>query len=557
MISTTILNKIAQITGVSDAQLTFSNTLDHGDYTSNVALRIKGQNPQKTAQELVQKLEADPELKKIVSKIEVAGPGFINFFLTEETLTQELDLIRNQQKAYGRSDVNSGKKVIVEYSSPNIAKPFTVGHLRSTIIGDAVSNIMSATGWTVYRDNHLGDWGTQFGKQVYAIKTWGDEDAIEKSPTPVKELVSLYVKFHEEAEKDPELENAGREWFKKLEDGDPEVRRLWQKCIDWSWKEFNRIYEVLGVHFTENKGRGFGESFFEDKMEGVLTELEEKGLLKVGEEGAKLVFFPNDKYPPLMIVKKDGATLYATRDLATDKYRLKEYGKDTLIINEVGGEQSLQFKQLFEVERMLGWVQEGQRVHLKHGLFRFADKKMSTRKGNVVWLQDVLAEAFEKAKVLGSQDPQTINTIAVGALKWNELKRDPVSDIVFDWDEILNMKGNSGPYMQYTVVRIKSLLSKTGNTPTSGPTQLDEAEQEVVRVLRRFSEVVLNCSAQYKVSELSEYLFKLAQKYNTLYDSQKIIGGTRESSRILVSQAVAIVLENGLSLLGIHVPEKM
>lgn len=437
-----------------------------------------------------------------ITKIEVAGPGFINFYLSEDFYLAEMGkLIENEGNISLRP--NRGKLAIVEFSSPNIAKPFTIGHLRSTIIGSAVANLLEATGYSVLRDNHLGDWGTQFGKLIYAIKNFGEGSEekniakISTSERPVKELVDLYVEFHAKAEENPDLDDEGRKWFKKLEDGDPEAKALWQKCIDWSWVEFNKIYEQLGVTFSEelDNGRGLGESFFEDKMDGVIQELAEKQIMTEGEGGAKLVFFPEDKLPPLMILKKDGATLYATRDLATDKYRKEQWNPD-MIINEVGGEQALYFRQIFETEKMLGWYTDGQRVHVKHGLYRFKDKKMSTRKGNVIWLEDVIAEAVKRAGALareriedqesrienGERSPSTgsgysrtedketdhkpqntnhqTQKIGIGALKWNDLRRSSELDIVFDWDEMLSMEGNSGPYMQYTYVRTHSILKK-------------------------------------------------------------------------------------------------
>ena len=456
-----------------------------GDYSSNIALvasKILKKNPFDLAQELVRKLE-----QKIsdVERIEAVKPGFINFYVSKNYLFSQLTKILQEKEKFGSKNKDLNKKVVVEYSSPNIAKPFTVGHLRSTIIGDAVANLLVANGSKVYRDNHLGDWGTQFGKQIYAIKTWGDEQKINSAENPVKELVALYVKFHEEAEKNPELEEKAREWFKKLEDEDPEARRLWKKCIDWSLKEFKKIYFQLGVEFTENEGLGYSEAFFEDKMQAVIDELKEKKLLKESEE-AELIFFPKDKFPPLMILKKDGTTLYATRDLATDKFRLEKYGKDVLVVNEVGNEQSLYFSQLFEAEKMLGWVKDGQRIHIKHGLYRFKDEKMSTRKGNTIWLEDVLKEAEKKAFDLqfqidsgitddkktkvqrgvlpfkgGKEEILSISKkVAIGAIKWNDLKRNSNLDIVFDWDEVLNMQGDSGPYIQYVFARTQSVLAK-------------------------------------------------------------------------------------------------
>ncbi len=492
-----------------------------GDYSSNISLiaaRILKRNPFDLAQEMafsVQRLAPSS-----IEKVEAVKPGFINFYLSKDYLISNLEKISCDNK-YGTKPQDPNKKVVVEYSSPNIAKPFTVGHLRSTIIGDAIANLLEANGWKVYRDNHLGDWGTQFGKQIYAIKSNPEnEQKIDRSANPVKELVALYVKFHDEAEKNPELEERAREWFKKLEDGDQEARRLWKKCVDWSLKEFENIYKVLGIKFTENNGLGFGESFFEDKIKDVLDELNSKKLLRESE-GAKLVFFEKDKYPSLMIMKKDGATLYATRDLATDKFRLGEYGKDTVIINEVGIEQSLYFNQLFEVEEMLGWVKEGQRIHIKHGHYRFKDEKMSTRKGNVIWLEEVLGQAIQKAYDLQFPDLSGVSAaiktktqksllhlnsrggkvkieerarnVGIGALKWNDLKRTSNLDIVFDWDEILNMQGDSGPYLQYTYARTQSVLAKTKTKISFARSHLSKLEAEegsLLRSLIRFSEVV-------------------------------------------------------------------
>ena len=552
-----IISALKKATQFETIQLGFADRPEHGDYTTNVAMQ-SGKNPREFALETVEKLNQNSDLKKIVSRIEIAGPGFINFFLSDEVVMAEINSILSQKNEYGKNSVESRKKVIVEYSSPNIAKPFTIGHFRSTIIGDAVANLLETQGYEVFRDNHLGDWGTQFGKQIYAIKTWGDELQIENSENPVKELVALYVKFHEEAEKNPELENEARLWFKKLEDNDTEARRLWQKCIDWSWKEFDAIYKKLGVTFTENNGKGYGESFFEDKMNIVVTELHEKGLIKDGDDGAKLVFFDDEKYPPLMIIKKDGATLYATRDLAADKWRLtnERYGKDITIVNEVGGEQSLYFQQLFEIEKMLGWVKEGQRIHLKHGLFRFKDKKMSTRKGNVIWLSDVLKEAHEKASSLSGENKVEVDTVSIGALKWNELKRDPVSDIVFDWDEILNMKGNSGPYLQYTTVRINSLIAKSGVDKANLKLTFD-TDNKLVRYLIKFPEILQFAAQKYQPSYVAEYLYSLASEFNTFYDSNRILGSEHEAEYIVLSKAVSIVLTNGLQILGIRVPAKM
>jgi arginyl-tRNA synthetase len=600
----------------------------HGDYSTNVAMvlfrKLKNSkndeehsfnSPRELAQLIVDELkkdngQVDSEFYSFVSKIEVAGPGFINFTLSDAFLIAKMGLII-EKRGDVIEKIGNGKNIVVEYSSPNIAKPFTVGHLRSTIIGDSLANIFEVSGYKVYRDNHLGDWGTQFGKQIYAIKTWGDEEQIENSSDPVKELVKLYVKFHKEADENPEIVDKGREWFTKLENGDEEARRLWKKCIDWSWKEFEIIYKKLGVNFTENNGRGFGESFFENKMDGIVQELETKNLL-TESEGAKLIFFPEDKYPPLMIIKKDGSTLYSTRDLATDKFRLEQYGSDIKVFNEVGSEQSLYFKQLFEVEKMLGWYEEDQRVHIAHGLIRFKDKKMSTRKGNVIWLNDVLGEAYKRVENISVDlTSDAIWKIAIGALKWNDLKRKYHLPLVFDWDELTNIKGNSGPYIQYTYVRCHSVLMKAQNTVfsdlkpkentvkneqnmmdktvNSGVSDKQESadikrsiadrfdtlldnkeyfeyrpnadEKDVLRNLYIYSDIIRSSAKEYAPHYISGYLYELAQSFNKFYGNNKVVDEANDKKttefRLMLVQAVSLVLKHGLNILGIETLEKM
>lgn len=549
--------------------------LSNGDYTTNIAMVVfagkefKTKNsdiksPRELAEKIIARLKERPILKEAFSNVEAAGPGFINFYLSETYISNWMDqLLRHKEKVLNKGKSQKGK-VVVEYSSPNIAKPFTVGHLRSTIIGDAIANLLEVTGWDVLRDNHLGDWGSQFGKQIYAIKTWGDEEKIGKAENPVKELVSLYVKFHEEAEKNPELEDKARAWFKKLEDGDEEARRLWQKCIDWSWKEFSKLYDELDVKFTENNGMGFGESFFEDKMKPVIEELREKKLLKK-DQGAELVYFSNDKYPPLMILKQDGATLYATRDLATDKFRLKEYGESVKIVNEVGAEQSLYFNQLFEVEKMLGWVKDGQRVHVRHGLYRFKDQKMSTRKGNVIFLEDLLDEAKAKVKTImkttqSDLNDENIKAVAIGALKWNDLKRSSVQDIIFNWDDVLNMQGDSGPYMQYAFARTQSIIEKAGGVGLENFSfsNLKEREEvDLARYLLRYFDILEQAADNLLPNVLCAYLFILAQRFNLFYQKHKVIGAENEKERLGLVLVVGTVLEHGLKVLGIKVLKKM
>lgn len=551
----------------------------HGDYASNIALAMfsksqapstnnqtelknttlqRYKNPRELAGMIVEVMQKDAQVESLIQRIEVEGPGFINFWLREEWLVKELQ--RATGPDYGRHKTGNGKLAIVEYSSPNIAKPFTIGHLRSTVIGDAVANLLEANGWKVLRDNHLGDWGTQFGKQIAAIKKWGEPN---KKTYTVKELVELYVRFHKEAEVDPTLEDVARAWFKKLEDGDSEARTLWQMCVESSWVEFARIYKLLGVQHSHEfeSGRGLGESFFEDKMLPVIETLREKGLLQVGKEGAQLVFFPNDLYPPAMILKKDGATLYHTRDLATDKYRLDTYHPD-LVINEVGAEQELYFQQLYAMEEMLGWYSPGQRVHVMHGMFRFAEGKMSTRKGKVVWLEDVLREALERAKSLGKGKMSVSKQVGIGALKWNDLKGEAKRDIVFDWEAILNMRGNSGPFVQYAYARARSILKKSkieldqiSNIPLH---HLGGEELALLRFLYRYPEVVADAAESYAPHLVATYVYELSQRFNTFYQVCRVEeNGQVNLLRYLLTWASANVIKSGLELLGIEAPEEM
>lgn len=624
--------------------------LEHGDLTSNLALtqfawlktnsrQSDWNSPRDLAESIVsfvkEELRTSVQLSETV--VSVAGAGFVNFTLPKSLLSHKMTVLAGGQP-FEFAMQNSGQTAIVEYSSPNIAKPFTVGHLRSTIIGDSVANVLEATGYQVWRDNHFGDWGTQFGKQIYALLHLGEgskpenvglspEEILEKnmalienSDKPVKVLVDLYVEFHKVAESDPALEDEARQWFTKLEQGDKVARELWQKCVDWSWVEFAQIYEKLGIKFEDqfDHGRGWGEAFFEDKMGVVIEELQ----AKLGEggsgqfagsyrqsEGAWLVFFPNDELPPLMIIKVDGSTLYATRDLATDYHRLNSL-KPTpdLIVNEVGAEQTEYFRQLYRVEEMLGWVKPGQRIHVKHGLYRFKDKKMSTRKGNVIWLEDVLAEAEKRAVglmknpvdrhpelVSGSttvaessklSQVDTSRLVSIAALKWNDLKRSASLNVTFDWDEILAMQGNSGPYMLYSVVRaehvlkavtdelqitteqlIDTLITKLGESVDS---LWSDQEHHLLRLLYQYNGVVLSAAEEFAPHLICTYLFDLAQHFNTWYAHQKIVVWQSETSRstiadldptalprLLLTTAILRVLKEGLVLLGIQTVEEM
>ncbi len=536
--------------------------LNHGDYASEIALSLARRYkkaPMIIAEEIAKRLRDNLDAR--MCTITVAKPGFINISLSDYSLLENLTKILNEKQKYCSQFVDDSRVHVVEYSSPNIAKPFTIGHLRSTIIGDSIAQILLHCGYSVVRDNHLGDWGTQFGKMIVALKKWGDVELIKSSENPVKDLVLLYQKFHEEikegtADEDATLITEAREWFVKLEGGDAEARKLWKFCVDLSMVEFTKIYDRLGVTFDTY----LGESFFEDKMKFIFTDMKEKG---IGEEseGAFIVRFPDEVLPPLMVRKNDGSTLYSTRDLATDLYRLKRYGPDVIIINEVGMEQKQYFEQIYMAEQMLGYFEKGQRIHIKHGLYRFPDGKMSTRKGNVIWLEEVLDEAVEKALTLCNGDRTSAEIIAIGALKFNDLVRNPEADINFSWEKILNMTGDSGPYVQYTAVRIRSLMQKASKQNMIVPVTvyflpLNDAGREVLRVLEGFFESLENARRNYTTGPIANYLIKLCREYNYYYTTVNIVSDNNVTG-LAISVAVNEVIELGLNLLGIKIPEKM
>lgn len=559
--------------------------LKNGDYSTNVAMIIhslfvksiqnnsplkslnlfkkendeshRSFNPREIAEKIVTELKGLPKQGfSGIEKIEIAGPGFINFYLSREFFTESVEEILKKGENWGKNDLGKGKKVIVEYSSPNIAKPFSIGHLRSTIIGDSIGRILSFCGHKVIRDNHLGDWGTQFGKLIVALEKWGNLGEIEKSPTPIKLLVDLYVKFHEEAEKDPTLEDEARACFAKLENKDEKIISIWRKCIEMSKKEFDRIYKKLKV---SNFDTEYGESFFEDKMQSVIDDVKAKGLGRESE-GAFIIEFGEDKkLPPLLLLKKDGSSLYGLRDLATDKFRKKEYGDDIKIINEVGSEQITYFRQIIEAEQMLGYFDKEQRVHVPHGLYRFSEGKMSTRKGNVIWLDDIINEAEKRA---GEINKETKEVVAIGALKFNDLKRDSLGDIIFNWEEVLNIKGDSGPYLQYSAVRANSILEKAKKFKLETNHSKLETNSEVTdleKLLYQFPEIVEYSYKELAPHHIAVYLTKLASEFNTFYGNTPILVEENKhmTYHLNLIKSFYQTMKNGLWLLGIEIPERM
>lgn len=529
-----------------------ASDLKFGDYTTNAAMR-NGISPSELAQKANEVLAG-------IAKAEPVG-GFVNFRLSDEAIEKGIDAIIYNHEADLLKKTNQGKRLVIEFSSPNIAKPFSVGHLRSTIIGNALANLYEAAGWEVIRLNYPGDWGTQFGKLIAAIKHWGDEKLIAKDP--MRELFKLYVKFHSEAKENPALENEARDWFVKLEQKDPEVRELWQKIVAWSLVNFDRIYNLLGVKFDAQ----IGESFFEDRMAEVVGELRSAGLLKESE-GAQIVELEEEKLPPGLIIKTDGSTLYLTRDLASMKYRLNTYSPDKIII-EAGNDQTLHFRQVQVISQKLNWLKPDQFVNVRHGLVRGEHGKMSTRKGEVIFLEDVLDEAIDRSlKVItekseGLKNKQkTAEAVGIGAVIYNDLKQNPQTDIVFDWAKMLSNEGNSGPYLQYTYARIQSVLEKAKDANLTPAKQIilgDLApEKELARYLIKFTDYIESSEINNAPNLLAEFLFNTALRFNNYYAKQRIITkDAAASSRLLLVEAVGQVLERGLNILGMQAPKQL
>ncbi|PIS12285.1 arginine--tRNA ligase [candidate division WWE3 bacterium CG09_land_8_20_14_0_10_47_33] len=555
----------------SEPSLEHPKNEDFGDYATGVSLTIASElkaNSLEIAHQLKESLIAQLPTD-LIDRVEVVSPGFINFWLAPETLVKEVNRINKLKGDYGKTDIGKGKTVLVDYSSPNIAKPFGVGHLRSTIIGQALYNLYSFAGWKAVGENYLGDWGTQFGKLIYAVLKWGDLQKLARAGR-IKELEKLYVKFHQEAEKDPSLEEKAREWFKRLEDGDKEAMGLWKKFREWSIVEFERIYKLLGMKFNKM----IGESFFVTQAYQVIKEAKAKGVA-IESEGALVIPFPEEaKLPPLILLKSDEATTYESRDLAAIKVRKKKYHPD-LFLYETGVEQALRFRQLFLAAQMLGYGTANQFVHIGHGLYRLPEGKISTRLGRTVHLEEVLEEAISKARKIveekspswrtSSQKEKVSKAVGIGAVKYNDLSRHYSTEVIFDWGKMLSLEGNSAPYLQYTYARAKSVLRKAKVKKITSITQLlnnsiTDAELPLLRFIYRFPEVVEEAVVTYSPNLLCNFLFDLAQRFNRFYDRVPILKAESSEVRALrlgLTAAVAQVIKTGLTLLGIETLEKL
>lgn len=494
-------------------------------------------------------------------KVENLGP-YLNFFMNKaEFIKTTLDKVLTEKERYGSSKRGEGKNVVVEYSSPNIAKPFHIGHLFSTSVGNALYKILSFAGYHCIGINHLGDWGTQFGKLISAYDRWVNEEDLEKDP--INELLRIYVKFHEEAEKDPHLDEEARMHFKNLEDGAEKETKLWKRFKDLSLKEFKRVYKMLNIEFDSYAG----ESFYSDKMDAVVEEIAKKGLL-TESQGAKVVMLDDYNIPPCIIKKADGATIYATRDLAAAKYRKQTYDfyKNIYV---VGTPQALHFKQVFTTLKLMGYDWADDCVHVGFGLVKLPGKKLATRKGDVIFLEDLLHEAVEKTeRIIHEKSPNLENKedvakkIGIGAVVFTYLKNNRERDIVFDWDDILNFEGETGPYVQYTYARGKSILRKAGEVEGKIDYSLLESpeEFELIKLLSSFNDEINNAIDRYEPSIVTRYVIEVAKAFNRFYNQCSIMNADSEelkNSRLKLVEATCYVIKNGLALLGIEVVEKM
>ena len=516
--------------------------------------KVERKAPQMIAAEIAEKINS-----QAFEKVVATGP-YVNFFLDKAAISEAvIKEIIEKGSDYAQQTEGKEQNITIDLSSPNIAKPFSVGHLRSTVIGDALSNIFKKMGYNTIKINHLGDWGKQFGLLMVAYKKWGSKEAVEANP--IDELLKLYVRINAESENDPALDDEGRLWFKKLEDGDPEATQLWQWFRDESLVEFNRIYKLLNVEFDSLNG----EAFYNDKMDEAVQILEEKGLLEESR-GASIVNLDDVELPPAMIKKSDGATLYITRDIATAIYRARTYNF-VKNVYAVGQEQSNHFKQLKAVLKKMGFDWSDDMIHVDFGLVTKNRQKLSTRKGNIILLEPTLQEAISRAKAqIEAKNPdlenkeQVAQAVGVGAVKFYDLKTDRRNGYDFDLEAMVSFEGETGPYIQYAYARIQSLLRKADFQPNAQANySLNDAESwEIIKLLQDFARVIKRASVNYDPSLIAKYAISLAQAFNKYYAHTRILDESPErDSRLALSYATAVVLKEALRLLGVEAPEKM
>ena len=496
-----------------------------------------------------------------LEEIKVQG-AYLNFYINKDIFVKSM-VESAKAENFGGSDIGDGQTICIDYSSPNVAKNFHVGHLRTTIIGNSLYKIYSKLGYNVVRINHLGDWGTQFGKLIVAYKAWGNEDAVKKDG--VAELMRLYVRFHDEAEKNPELNDEARAWFTKMEHGDEEALKIWQWFKDISLIEYKRTYELLGVDFDYY----LGESFYRDKTEDVVTRLTNANLLSESE-GAKIVNLEDYDMAPCLILKNDGSSIYATRDLAAIFYRKETY-KFSKCLYVTGQEQKLHFAQVFKVVELLGndWARD-QLVHIPYGLVSLEGAKLSTRSGNVIYAEDILLEAITKIRaIIEEKNPnipdkdETAKKIGVGAVIFNDLYNQRIKDVSFKWEKLLNFDGETGPYVQYTYARCASILRKVEDFAPDAAidySQITDPEAiDLLKEISRFPKVVIDAAEKYEPSVVARFAVDVAQSFNKFYNARRINveEKTTRNARVMLVHLTKKTIKDALALLGIDCPEQM
>jgi len=559
-----VIGKLSELTGIDRESLAGLTEVPPNPELGDLAFpcftlaKNLRKAPPLIAQELAEKLAGADGLERVN-----AVGGYLNFFFDRAAFAKEaLGLVFEKGDDYGSADIGKDRTVLVEFSSPNIAKPFHIGHLFSTAVGNSVEKIYKKLGYNTVKLNHLGDWGTQFGKLICAYKRWGDKEVIEKDP--INELLKIYVKFHDEAANAPELEDEAREYFKLLEEGDKETTELWQYFRDVSLVEFKRVYDMLGISFDSYAG----ESFYSDKMDEVVKILDEKGLL-TESEGARVVDLEKEGMPPCIILKSDGATIYATRDIAAALYRYRTYNfyKNIYV---VGLPQALHFKQIFSVlDKMCGdWAKDC--VHVGFGLVKLTDKKLSTSHGDVVFLEDVLNEAISKTREIIEEGNSQIEnkdevakTIGIGAILYTFLKNSREKDIVFSWESMLDFEGESAPYVQYSYARAKSILRKADMDYSDADYSLltSDVEYEIIKHISKYTDAIISAAEKNEPFYINRYVTALAKEFNKFYNSTPILKSDVDEelkkARLALVDAVSKVIKSALGLLGIGTVEKM
>lgn len=518
--------------------------------------------PNLIAQDVASQLEGS----EILEKVQAVGP-YVNMFLNKTWRAQfilgQVDEAIAAGKAYGASTVGEGKTVVMDYSSINVAKPFHIGHLRTTVIGNSISRILQFMGYKTVSINHLGDWGTQFGKMVVAYRKWGNPEEVEKKG--VRGLLELYVKFHEEAEKDPELDEIARATFTSMEQGDEDALALWKLFVDISLKEVSRVYDMLDVKFDSF----LGESYFFTRTDELISILKEKNLLQESE-GAQIVDLSEENMPPCIVLKKDGSTLYATRDIAAAMYRKNTYDFDKCLYI-TGMEQILHFSQWFKVCEKIGFSWSKDLVHIPYGLVSLEGGKLSTRGGNVIFLEDLLNEAVQKTKeIMMEKNPdlenmdQVAQQVGVGAVVFHDLFNNRIKDVTFSWDQVLNFDGETGPYVQYTFARASSVLRKAQWDPAKQETidmslLTDEYSQEILKLIENFPKRVEEACQKWEPYMITRYTVALATAFNKFYHENSIMNAEEnvKKARLKLTYVVTQIIKQGLYLIGVQAPEKM